>query len=154
MFLFSDLKCSCWNSFLPEELLALLRGDLNALPEGKNILVPEKLWVNRFSADLREPQGCEWVAHREFADLQMVLQGNELCFLDCLERCDSVKAYNPEQDCEMFTHAGKDFQSIFLTPGTAVLIPPNLVHLPDVVSASFSGKVPKLVAKIHRSLLR
>ena len=138
---------------LPREFLQAFPGLTKNTPCGKIELIPGKLWINVSSAASREAEGQHWEVHREFADVQMVLEGEELCLADRGEQHPEAGEYVAENDFQLL-HRGTAPESVFrLVPGMFLLIMPGEPHLPTIVSDGFFTAHKKIVAKIHRSLL-
>ncbi len=81
-----------------------------------------------------------WEAHRKYIDLQYVISGEEYFgVVDC-NSLSSNKAYDSENDCEMFTGTG-DFFS--LKSGDFVILWPQDAHMPQR-----ANQVPQNVEKV------
>ena len=139
-------------SVLPEQLAAALDGYAADSPVGKNVLIEGKLWISVFDVTPEPAAGKLWEAHRDFADLQMVLSGGEYCLLDDRSRCIAAGEYDARSDCRFFTHPEVECTAVRLVPGMALLIGVNEIHSPGVICGD-GAPYRKLVAKIHRDLL-
>lgn len=51
--------------------------DLNVLPNGRNEVAGDAVFINVMDADLREAEGAAFEYHRRYADLQIDLTGSE-----------------------------------------------------------------------------
>ena len=138
---------------LPAEFCRVFPQLTKEAPCGKRELIPGKLWINVSTATSREAEGQLWEVHREFADVQMVLEGEELCMVDHGEPHPEAGEYVAESDYQLLKR-GTGRESIFrLVPGMFLLIMPGEPHLPTILSDGFPAPHKKIVAKIHRSLL-
>lgn len=140
------------NPILPEQLAAALSGYSADSPIGKTVLIEGKLWISVFDVAPGPAAGKLWEAHRDFADLQMVLSGGEYCLLDESSQCIAAGEYDAQSDCRFFTHPGAECTAVRLIPGVALLIGVGEVHAPGVICGD-GAPYRKLVAKIHRELL-
>ena len=138
---------------LPGEFLRAFSRLAKDTPDGKIELIPGKLWINVSVATGREAEGRLWEVHREFADVQMVLDGEEFCMADHGEPHPEAGAYIAENDSQLLER-GTGRETVFrLVPGMFLLIMPGEPHLPTILSDGFPAPHKKIVAKIHRSLL-
>lgn len=53
--------------------------DLNELEDGKHLIQGEGFFVNIFRYTTASEQERIWEAHREYIDIQMVIEGEEIC---------------------------------------------------------------------------
>ena len=136
-------------AFLPPQLTTALADISAASPEGKTVLVENRLWLSIFTVSPGAAEGKLWEAHRQFYDLQMVLEDEEFCLLDDEASCRADGAYNAADDCQLFRHDGPICSAIRLVPGKALLIGAGEVHAPGVIVPGFARPHRKLVAKIH-----
>lgn len=137
---------------LPAEFLREFPRLTTDTPCGKIELIPGKLWINVSDATAREADGQLWEVHREFADVQMVLEGEELCIVDRGEPHPEAGEYVAESDYQLLKKGTAPENVFRLVPGMFLLIMPGEPHLPTVVSDGFFAAHKKIVAKIHRSL--
>ena len=91
-------------------------------------------------------------SHREHCDVQVVLAGEErIGWTPLGAGCLPRGAYDAEKDLQLYQAVGA-LSWMTAIPGTFFLFEPSDVHQPGIAGAT-SGRVRKLVGKIHRSLL-
>lgn len=86
-----------------------------------------------------------WEAHRDYADLQIVLQGEEFIYVSDLKEMDTG-VYVKEKDflpCE-----GETKTSVYMKGAEALLLLPEDVHMPNICVGDEPSYVKKAVFKI------
>ena len=83
--IFDDLERM--KKFLPPELRDAVKNFSASSPDGKTVLAENKLWISIFTVKSGEIAGKLWEVHRNFLDLQMVLEDEEYCLLDGENSC-------------------------------------------------------------------
>ena len=146
--IFDDLERM--KKFLPPELRDAVKNFSASSPDGKTVLAENKLWISIFTVKSGEIAGKLWEVHRNFLDLQMVLEDEEYCLLDGEDACVAEGDYQAADDYQLFRHPGERYSTIRMVPGKALLIDVNEVHAPGVRVPGFEGPHKKLVAKIHK----
>ncbi len=87
----------------------------------------------------------EWEAHRRFADLQVVLSGEEVMGFAPLSSMTPRGGYSPEDDC-LLLEGGGNF--LHVRPGTFVFFTPHDAHKALLNPPSGPSKVRKVVFKL------
>ncbi|MCI5779582.1 MAG: YhcH/YjgK/YiaL family protein [Lentisphaeria bacterium] len=136
--------------FLPETLKKSVASP-DLVPEGKTVLIPEKMWMNRFS--VTPATEGEWEAHHDYYDLQLVVEREEFCLIASEADCTARGEYHANDDYRLFDGPAATACRLALRPGTMLLIAPGEVHLPGVSIGGDALPHTKIVVKIHRSLL-
>ncbi|MBQ7836936.1 MAG: YhcH/YjgK/YiaL family protein [Clostridia bacterium] len=121
----------------------LRNNDIASFEEGSYEIVPGvKLNISEY-----EPYaiGDKWEVHRRYADLQMVLCGDEK--MDCKSTLECVGGeYNEEDDYMFMDSDSEDITNIYMTPGHFAYFAPHDAHRPGL---KWTGaKVKKAVVKI------
>lgn len=135
---------------LPETLKKAVASP-ERVPEGKTVLIPEKLWINRFS--VTPADGGEWEMHRNYYDLHLVTDGGEFCLVAPEAACAARGEYHADDDYRLFDGPAATASRLALRPGILLLIAPGEVHLPGVGVNGDTTPHDKIVVKIHRALL-
>ncbi len=90
-------------------------------------------------------EGDKWEVHRKYADLQIVLCGNEK--MDCKSTLDCEGGvYNEEDDFMFMDSVTDNITSIYALPGSFAYFAPHDAHRPGLKWNS--DKVKKAVVKI------
>ncbi|GAA4907924.1 YhcH/YjgK/YiaL family protein [Tessaracoccus lubricantis] len=103
--------------------------------------------VNIFSYDAADPEvKTQFEAHRVFADVHVVLQGEEVIKLAALDALTPATEFDEETDFGL--HEGPATVTVTLKPGWFVVAFPSDAHLPGVWSEGPS-RVLKAVGKLR-----
>ena len=147
--IFAPVDSPEW-ALLPETLKKAVASP-ERVPEGKTVLIPEKMWMNRFS--VTPADGGEWEMHRNYYDLQLVVEREEFCLIAPEADCAARGEYHADDDYRLFDGPAATACRLVLRPGTMLLIAPGEGHLPGVSVNGDMTPHDKIVVKIHRSLL-
>lgn len=122
----------------------LEKTDLNELPIGETKL-SDGIFVN-ISEYEPYPEGDKWETHEKYADLQIVVEGNER--MDWASRldCKEGEGYNDEYDFEFYKYCDASYASVFGLPGVFAWFDPMDAHRPGLKYKA--DKVKKAVFKI------
>ena len=88
---------------------------------------------------------CRLEAHKNYADVQVLLSGKEKILVRDLPGLKLSEEYSPEKDIEFYEIA--EASAIVLNPESFVLLLPEDAHAPGVAADSVES-VKKLVVKI------
>ncbi|MBB1483028.1 YhcH/YjgK/YiaL family protein [Tessaracoccus sp. MC1865] len=103
--------------------------------------------VNIFSYDAADPEvKTQFEAHRRFADVHVVLEGEETVKLAALDALTPATEFDEETDFGL--HEGPTTVTVNLQPGWFVVAFPNDAHLPGVWTDGPS-RVLKAVGKLR-----
>jgi YhcH/YjgK/YiaL family protein len=128
----------------------ILNNDLSKLPLGKTIIEGINVFVNKEVYNSKEITQCTGETHYKYADIQMVLSGEEFIgYLDISEtnKYKEITAYDEDKDvtkyalgkCSLLLHNENNFSVFF----------PNDVHMPKIKTGSKDVEVTKIVFKVH-----
>ena len=122
----------------------LQRADLAALPEGRHDIDGDAVYalVQRYTSKI--PEEGRWEAHQRYADLQIVVEGEERMGYGQIGRF-ARGTYDPAKDIEFLTGEG-DF--VRLTAGEFIVLWPGEVHMPGMAVGA-PAAVRKIVMKIR-----
>jgi YhcH/YjgK/YiaL family protein len=100
----------------------------------------------------REPHKFE--AHREYVDIQCILEGQEIIESTALNGLTVDMPYDPEKDVEFYVKTDNRKIISHLTPGVFVVFFPHDAHMPGVSVGDSPTIVKKVVIKIKADLMR
>lgn len=118
--------------------------DLVSLPTGKHLLDGEEIFVNVMEVDLKKPCDAKLEIHNAYADIQILLIGDEEGF-GWSERADvklPIAEFDTDKDVQLFddTH-----QMVFtLRKGQFTILMPEDAHAPMIGE----GRVKKAIVKV------
>ena len=124
----------------------LSRQDLGSLPLGRYDLTPAGTYANIQEYDTRSVGKYE--AHRAYADVQVVLSGEEYIFfapLDALQ--DRLTDFDEEKDIEFFASASSE-RAVLADRTHWVILFPSDAHNPCMSRGESPVHVRKVVVKV------
>ncbi len=118
--------------------------DLSKLPDGRNEIDGDRLFAMVVDEPTRPLDQCLWEAHREYHDVQYVVEGVEQMGYAHIGQMNVSVPYDPAKDAEFFEGAG----SMLTVPaGSFVIFTPQDVHKPSV-AVGRPASVRKIVMKL------
>lgn len=121
--------------------------DLLNRERGRIDIDGDLLYINKIDADCMPAEKQVLEVHRDYIDVQILLEGSENIGWKALEDVrEEVQAYDAKGDCALY--ADKPSFWLTLKPGQFAVFFPEDAHAPLVGE----GPVRKLVAKIKCSL--
>jgi len=123
----------------------LQQADLNAFPPGKHAIDGDNVFMILSEYTTKLLSDARWEAHRVYADIQLLLAGEEKIGYAPLEAMKITEEYNPEKDI-LFLSGDGDYTTI--KPGVFAVFFPHDAHQPCVATGSTQG-VKKLVVKVR-----
>ncbi len=100
----------------------------------------------------KEPHKFE--AHREYVDIQCLLEGQEIIESTALNGLTVDMPYDPEKDVEFYVKTDSRKIISHLMPGIFIAFLPHDAHMPGVSVGDSPEIVKKVVVKIKAELLR
>ena len=120
-------------------------------PNGKTVLIEDRLFVIIQRYATRSLAESKIETHSNFADLQMLLAGNENIGYAPVDSLDLLTPYQTADDYALYA-ANKDQVTFLpLKPGNFTIFFPEEGHMPGCGDGS---QVVKLIVKIHKSLCK
>ncbi len=119
--------------------------DLAALPVGKHILDGEDIFVNVMEIDLKDSADAKLEVHNVYADIQILLIGDEEGF-GWSEReglSDAVSEFDAEKDVQFWNDAHQT--TYYLRKGQFTILMPDDAHAPMIGK----GRVKKAIVKVR-----
>lgn len=119
-----------------------------SIPDGVYPLAGEDL-VGRVSRYPTQPYTKKlWEAHRLFGDIQVVLEGEELCGFGSRAGLHVTRPYQIDKDVEKFAPPSRADDQLHLRPGLFAVFLPEDAHQPGV-QVQDSLVVTKVVVKFR-----
>ncbi|MBE6355582.1 MAG: DUF386 domain-containing protein [Lentisphaerae bacterium] len=119
-------------------------------PSGKTVLIENKLFIIIQRYNTHALTGSNFEIHREFADIQLLLDGKETVAYTDIRPLQCVSPYHADSDFALYAAAPEIPDRCTLIPGNFVIFFPGEGHMP---SCGDGDPVTKAVIKIHKSLL-
>jgi len=122
----------------------LQRADLAGLADGRHDIDGDAVYalVQRYAS--KRPDEGRWEAHQRYADVQIVVSGEERMGYGPIARF-TRGTYDPEKDVEFLTG---DADFLRLGPGDFIVLWPGEVHMPGMAVAE-PVPVKKIVVKVR-----
>lgn len=142
---------SKYGDLVPESVLnfiAKLEGDYTSVFQGsKKKIIDEKNYAN---FDVYSPKTidlCRFEAHKKYADIQIMLNGEERIDIINTDGLSVSDEYDEQKDVMFFKPPEKAADKIVLSKGKFVLIYPYEAHCPQIKTTS--DNVEKVVVKVR-----
>ena len=117
--------------------------DFLSLPIGKLPIDGENVYATIQEPELADWNERVWEAHRKYADIQMILDGEEIIGFSPVETLTVHSEYNPEIDCAFYSGDGN---KAVLKQGQFMVFFPQDAHKPCVISGEHKSR--KVVVKV------
>jgi len=119
-------------------------------PDGRYEIEPEKIYALVSSYETSPASQNRFEIHRKYADVQVVIEGEEKVEVSLSSELKSVSEYNDAKDA-VFLESPMDSASLAMRRGHFAVIYPNEVHRPN---CDLHGKlhVRKIVVKVRMNL--
>ncbi|MBR3691068.1 MAG: YhcH/YjgK/YiaL family protein [Eggerthellaceae bacterium] len=121
----ADLAAIC-----PKAKAFIDKNDLASLQPGKYDL-GEGDFVNILCAKTRPREESQYESHVNYIDIQMPIEGYELCEVAPIEDAKVSTPYSEADDIAFHSNAHEDMQYL-LEPGTFILLMPQDAHMPTL----------------------
>lgn len=118
------------------------------LPDGRQEVDGERVYALLSSYTTAAADSKKLEAHRRYADIQVVLEGEEVLYWAPLEGLRSEVAYQPEKDVEFFAEPAASSSALHLRPGLFGLFLAQDAHKPGCHLGGATA-VRKLVVKVQ-----
>ncbi len=111
-------------------------------PDGRVELEGDRLYALIQSYDTKGEEKYRVETHRNYLDIQLLLEGAETIFYSPITELPGLIPYNPEKDIEFFGFQARSATPFRLYPGVFAVFFPGEGHLPGC------GTPPQPVKKI------
>ena len=118
--------------------------DFASLQPGRNEIDGDSLFIMCQEYETRDLKDGKWESHRQYADIQFIVDGEERIGYAPLESMVVKTEYLAERDCAIYEGNG-DFLSF--RKGTFGIFFPQDVHMPSI-AAGQPAPVKKVVVKV------
>ena len=124
-----------------------LAGDVAALPDGRVEIDGDRVFASISSYGTKRLEDGVFEAHRRYADIQMLLEGEEMCGV--VPGADWMKENIPYDEARdiRFLNTPPEFSRITLTPGLFAFFAPSDAHMPGIAIGTMH-RVRKCVIKV------
>lgn len=124
----------------------LQRSDLADLAVGTYEIMGKDVYVMVQAYDSRTRDVGMWEAHRNYFDVQYVVDGTELMGYAYLDALKVTKEYDADGDY-MLLEGNGDF--LLATPGTFIILAPQDAHMPGQAVDNKPEPISKVVVKVR-----
>jgi biofilm protein TabA len=119
--------------------------DLLALADGRYEIQGSDVFAIVQSYNTKPREQGRWEAHRQYADIQIVVTGRERMGVAPISSLKLACEYDPEKDVAFYDGDGQFFT---VGEGSFALFLPHDVHMPSLAIES-PGPVKKVVVKVR-----
>ena len=126
----------------------MLENDLNQLPVGKYEIDGTNAYLMVQEMELKDWENGVWEAHRNYADIQMALNGGEILGVRSIEGIAVSQPYNPTKDAELFDQKAEGTVLPLEKGDFAVLFPQDL-HRPGIRKPGGERATRRVVVKVR-----
>ncbi len=146
--IFDELKNSEFYNGLGEGFVKaftyLKETDLDSLEVGKHIIDGEDLFIFVNDYTTKNIEEAMWEGHKEYIDIQYVIQGKEMMGYTSISNMTDCDEYNEESDI-FFGKANGQF--VVVGPGEFAVFTPQDAHMPSL-KVENDAHVRKIVVKM------
>ena len=119
--------------------------DLSTLASGKYEIDGENVFASVTESPSKDFDKTNWESHRNYVDLQYVIEGKELIGVNPVAKSVVTHPYDEKKDAANYTADGKIYEA---TPGTFFIFFPTDAHRPNITPGG-NKVVKKLVIKVR-----
>lgn len=117
------------------------------IPCGRYTL-SETDYVNVETYKTKNHGNCFFEAHKQYADIQILLSGEERLDYADIDKLDLKSEYDKNRDIMFFENTVRESCSVILDGTNFVMLLPNEAHRPQMTSSDNPLDVKKVVVKI------
>ena len=115
---------------------------------GRIELDGDKVFLNRLAFTTNDPAGAKFEAHRLYADVMYIVEGEETIFVKPTSQLSNItKEYDPAVDY-LLADFDKDATPVHLTAGSFIVLMPQDAHAPSCWYSEPKA-VKKIVGKVR-----
>lgn len=123
-----------WRKLKPDARLTpafeyIEKTELGSLAVGRHDIDGDRVYITVTQSKSRSPAGEKFEAHRRYADIHVLISGEEMIGAAIARDLKSVIPYDQAKDIEMF-EAPAEYERIRLSPGSFAVFLPGQAHLP------------------------
>jgi len=120
--------------------------NLDSFQKGKFKIDTDSLFGIGLQYATKSADECLWEAHRKYIDVHIILEGEELVFINDIANMTISTSYNETEDVELFE--GYEKHQVVLKKGNFLILYPNEVHKTSMQLVGKSSYVTKNVYKL------
>ena len=124
----------------------LKEADLKSLPEGKQELEGEHLFIAISKYNSKEKSETKYESHKKYIDIQYIISGEEQMGLTTIDKAEVSEPYNVETDLVFYNYEGGKY--IKANSENFLIFFPQDLHRPCIKTEE-SVPVKKLVVKLQ-----
>jgi len=136
-----------------ERAFAFLQGLDAGTPEGRYAIDGDAIFAIVMRYDTALPQAGRFESHRDYADIQTVLEGAEGFECDDASLLEVAVPYDAARDAAFYARSAPGRYRIDVRPGSFVMLYPHDAHLAGLIVGDTSRSVKKVVVKVRMNLL-
>ena len=117
------------------------------LPEGKSEIDENRVFVLRQNYKSKPIGECRYETHQKYADIQILLSGEELVDVCAKETLQTTEPYSAEKDIEFLDGSPAQIHRVILSYPLALVLFPYDAHKPCIAIGE-PESVEKIVLKV------
>jgi YhcH/YjgK/YiaL family protein len=122
----------------------ILNTDLLSLEHGRNEIDGDNVFLNRFSYTCLKEEDCFFEGHKDYLDIHLVLEGQELLGYSDVSNLNAVTEYNLNDDFIKYSGSVQTYCKLLV--GDFIITFPEDIHMPKIsINNDF---VEKAVCKV------
>lgn len=133
---------------LDEAILFLDRENLSAYSTGSYPIKEKDVFMNRFDYETIAREQGFWEGHKEYLDIHIVVEGEELLGYADESDLKVIQPYNQEED--FIKYDGKESLFYTMKAGDFAIVFPEDIHMPKIMKNQ-PDSVKKAVIKVRVS---
>jgi len=134
------------NTILKKAIKSILNKEFLKFGEGKTTLDGEKLYAMKVDLTLKPIENGIFEAHKNYIDIHVPLNNSEDVEVAFVETLQITSPYDEEGDCLLGNSDAT--VSVYLTPGTFLLVYPDDAHKVGVTKNQSSSSYQKVIYKV------
>ena len=148
--IFDTLSRLAWLADLSPNFAAAIRflneTELAGLPVGRQVIAGDAVYANVMRYDTKPPAEARWESHRRYADIQVIVEGEERIGVRDTDELVVAKEYDDAAD-NIFYAPAEAKTMLTLKAGDVTVFLPHDGHWPSMHADGLS-KVFKVVVKV------
>ncbi|MBN8703972.1 MAG: YhcH/YjgK/YiaL family protein [Bacteroidetes bacterium] len=122
----------------------LTKTNFKELENGKYSIEEDTIFAIVMEYATKDANECKLEAHKKYADIQYIIEGEEQIGVAILKNQIPTTAYNSEKDCAFYT---APISLIKLETGLFAIFMPHDIHMPGI-QVNESKSLKKVVVKV------
>ena len=125
----------------------LLKANIKMEDAGKTFTVDDDFYYIVKSYETKDVEDCKFESHRQYVDIQYMVEGKEAMSVIDINRVNPTTEYNTEKDI-MFFDNPKECATLTLSSGNFITFYPNDAHRPSM-KAQEKEVILKAIGKVR-----